>query len=80
VVLTAVNINLEVFCNVSPYGVVGATVLKGFVAHILTLETEVTNSSETFARVEKLLGYILKVSIPNIIWLKNESLFRKDCA
>jgi len=36
VILTAVNINLEVFCNVSPYGVVGATVLKGFVAHILT--------------------------------------------
>jgi len=28
--LTAVNIKLVAFCSVSPYGVTGATVLKGF--------------------------------------------------
>lgn len=51
-VLTAVSIMLEVFCNVSPYGVVGATVLKGFAARILTVEMKVANSSDKFVRVE----------------------------
>jgi len=53
-VLTAVNIKLVAFCNVSLYGVAGATVLKGFVALILTAETEVANSSGKFVRVEQL--------------------------
>jgi hypothetical protein len=74
-VLTAANIKLEVFCNVSPYSVAGATIVTGFVACILTFETEVANSSETFVCVEQLHGVIFYKSLIQILFGSKTSLY-----
>jgi hypothetical protein len=75
VVLTVVNIKLEVFCNVSPYDVGGATVLKGFVARILTGGMKVANSSENFVRVEQLQGVIFYKSLIKILFSSKTRLY-----
>jgi hypothetical protein len=55
--------------------VVGANVLKGFVARILTVETKVTNSSETFVFVGKIHGVIFYKYLIQILFGSKTSLY-----
>jgi len=73
--LTAVNIKLVAFCDVSLYGVAGATVLKGFVALILTVETEVAKFPRKVRTCRQLHGVLSDKSQVKILFGSKTSLY-----